>query len=352
MTSTVAPYLALPLQLECPAVNSTSNISEARQRMLSTIAHSAKLIAGSKAFSSIYHGIDVRLVVLPEYFMTGFPMGESIEEWQLKACIAEGEAEYELLGKVAQDNKVYLAGNAYELDPNFPELYFQTSFIIDDGGDLVLRYRRLISMFAPTPHDVLDAYLDCYGEEALFPVIDTPLGRLACVASEEILFPEITRSMTLRGAELFCHSSSETTGPLLSAKEITRRARACENMVYVVSSNSAVVAGTSLPSCSADGHSQVIGYKGQVLAEAGPGESMSAVAEIDIDALRKTRLRPAMSNLLARQRLELFDPVYSRARVYPANTLLENGKVIAPDRGHYKQTQIDTIAELRRRGVI
>ena len=30
-----------------------------------------------------------------------------------------------------------------------------------------------------TPHDVLDRYVDHYGRDALFPVADTPLGRLA-----------------------------------------------------------------------------------------------------------------------------------------------------------------------------
>ena len=69
-------------------------------------------------------------------------------------------------GEVAQKHKIYLSGNAYELDPNFPQLYFQTCFIIDPSGDVILRYRRLVSMFAPTPHDVLDKYLDIYGQEA------------------------------------------------------------------------------------------------------------------------------------------------------------------------------------------
>ena len=73
--------------------------------------------------------------------------------------------EYEKLGEVAQKHKIFLSGNAYELDPNFPQLYFQTCFIIDPSGDVILRYRRLVSMFAPTPHDVLDKYLDIYGQE-------------------------------------------------------------------------------------------------------------------------------------------------------------------------------------------
>ena len=116
-------------------------------------------------------------------------MGESIAEWRTKACIEMDGAEYQRMGEIAKKRGVYLSGNAYELDPHFPDLYFQTSFIIDDAGEVILRYRRLISMFAPTPHDVLSQYIDVYGADALFPVVETPLGRLACVASEEILYP-------------------------------------------------------------------------------------------------------------------------------------------------------------------
>ncbi len=111
-------------------------------------------------------GPDTRLIVLPEYVLTGFPMGESPEEWIAKACLSDGCGEYEALGRIAEKNNVFLAGNGYESDPNFPEIFFQTSFIIDPSGDVILRYRRLNSMFSPTPHDVWDRYLDIYGLEA------------------------------------------------------------------------------------------------------------------------------------------------------------------------------------------
>jgi len=156
----------------------------------------------------------------------------------------------------------------------------------------------------------------------------------------------------LRGAELICHSSREACRPQMTPKNIAKRARAFENMVYVVSANSASIIENPIPPESTDGHSQVVNYKGKVLAEAGQGESMNACSEIDIEALRRTRSRPAMTNVLARQRLEVFAPTYSGEAVYPANTLLENGAVKAPDRQHYVETQKGAIAALKKRGVI
>ncbi len=348
----IAPYAALALQMRCDAVNGCNDVSEARRQMLQTIARCDGLIRGSKGFLRTFAGQEIRLVVLPEYFMTGFPMGESVSAWIELACIEENGPEYQALAQVARAHNVYLSGNVYELDPHFPGLYFQTSFILADTGERVLRYRRLLSMFSPTPHDVLERYVEVYGEESLFPVADTELGKLACVASEEILYPEISRALALRGAEVICHSSSEVGSPLATPKNIAKQARALENMAYLVSANSAGIAGIAFPEASTDGHSQVVDYKGRLLAEAGPGESMVGCAELDVAALRRARATPAMGNLLARQRLDLFASTYSDRVVHPPNTLLDpdNGAIKVPDRTHFMDTQREAIARLREPG--
>lgn len=341
-------YQALGLQMRCPAVNMLS-VDDARASMHATIERAGQLIASSKGFLASFTGSATRLVVLPEYFMSSFPMGESIEAWQAKGCVAMDGPEYEALGAIAQKHDIYLSGNLYELDPTFPKLYFQTSFLIGPSGDVLLRYRRLVSMFAPTPHDVLDDYLDHYGAEALFPVADTEVGRVACVASEEILYPEITRAHVLRGAEIICHSSSEVGSPQPTPKNIAKQARAYENMVYIVSANSAGISGIPFPEQSSDGHSQIVDYKGAVLGEAAGGESMCGNGEIDIAALRRARRKPGMTNTLARQRIELFSAVYGGEPVYPANTL--SGEA-APERAHFQRTLQATIEALAIRGVI
>ena len=174
---------------------------------------------------------------------------------------------------------------------------------MDPAGKLVLRYRRQISMFAPTPYDVLERYLEIYGEDALYPVADTEIGRLACVASEEILYPEISAEFGRRGAEVICHSSSEQGSLKTTPKNIAKRARAFENQVYVVSANSAGIAGPGFPEDSTDGHSQVVDYQGGLLAEAAFGETMCGFAEIDIAALRRERGKTAMLNIPARRRI-------------------------------------------------
>jgi predicted amidohydrolase len=311
-------YKALALQTTCYAVNAARTATEAQEQMLRSLERIGRQIQASKRFI----GPDLRLVVLPEYFLSGFPIDEDIPAWKQKACLSPDDPLWTALGIVAKREQVFLSGNAYEWDEHFPELYFQCSFIFDPSGRRILNYRRLNSMFAPTPHDVWDRYLDIYGLEAVFPVADTEIGRLACIASEEILYPEIARCLVMRGAEIFLHSTSEVGSPILTPKKVCALARALENMAYLVSANSAGIAGIDIPMASADGGSKIVDYEGRVLCEAGFGESMVANATLDVDALRAYRARPGMSNYLARQRFELFADSYARHSFYPPNTFI------------------------------
>ncbi|MBO3461714.1 nitrilase [Aetokthonos hydrillicola Thurmond2011] len=344
-TDNIESYRALALQVTCHAVNRATDRQEAHSWMQNSINRLAQQIAASVAFI----GFDCRLIVLPEYFLTGFPMGESLAVWAEKACLEMAGAEYDAIGKIAQKHGIFIAGNAYELDPNFPGLYFQTCFVIDPSGSVVLRYRRLNSMFAPTPHDVWDKYLDCYGLDGVFPVAKTAIGNLAAIASEEILYPEVTRCLAMRGAEIFLHSTSEVYGFSCSPKEAAKISRAVENLAYVISANSAGIANSPIPEASVDGGSKIIDYQGTILAQTATGESMAAFAEIDLAALRRYRRRPGLNNLLSRQRFEIYAESYRQSNFYPVNTMLDKQEV---ERKHFLQTQQETIERLARLGVI
>ncbi len=326
-------YKALALQTTCFAVNAAESPAAARERMRRNAERIERQVEASKRFI----GPDLKLVVLPEYFLTGFPMGETIAEWRQKACLSPDDPLWETLGGIAQRQQVFLSGNAYEWDEHFPDLYFQSSFVFSPAGKRILQYRRLNSMFAPTPHDVWDAYLERYGLEAVFPVADTEIGRLACIASEEILYPEIARCLMMRGAEVFLHSTSEVGSPQLTPKNVAKLARAIENIAYVVSANSAGIADTDMPFASADGGSKIVHYEGHILSEAGFGESMVAHATLDIAALRAHRARPGMANYIARQRFELFADSYAQHSFYPPNTFL-----------HKKPERADFLENIRR----
>jgi len=337
-------YRAVCLQVKCHAVSQVKDRNEARAVMRESLERLRGHIASGVSFA----GEDCQLVVLPEYFLTGFPMGDSISAWADKAALEMDGPEYDALGRIAQDTKVHLAGNAYEIDPHFPGLYFQTCFLINPAGEVILRYRRLNSMFSPTPHDLWDEYLGVYGLDGVFPVVRTPIGNIAAIASEEILYPEVARCLAMRGAEVFFHPTSQANEVARGVKDVCTVARAVENMAYVVSANSGGYGGTAIPEASTDGGSKVVDFRGITLAKTGWGESMAANAEIDLAALRRFRRRPGMENLLARQRFEAYAESYARFHFYPVNNMLG----APPEQGHFIKTQRATIERLIKEGVI
>ena len=347
------PYSAVAMQLTARSLEALGE-SEVRPAMLSHIGELAGTIRASSIFVEQYGGDPVKLAVLPEYLFTSYPGRITIPNFAARCGWDADGPEYDALGKVAHSLGMHIAGNAYERDAAFPDFYFQTSFLIAPSGEVVLRYRRLLSMFAPSPHDVWDAYLDRYGLDAIFPVADTAIGRIGAIASEEILYPEIARLLAMRGAEIFVHSSSEIGSPLATPKDIAKQARAFENAAYLVSANTAGIGGAALPLASADGGSRVVDYRGKILAQSLSGETFTAFASIDIDALRKLRRTPAMINSLARQRPALFAQAYaaSAEAFHQANGMIEDGAPKVPDRDYFKRAQEAVIARLDRAGLI
>ena len=342
-------YGAAALQIKVHSVNRCPDRESARIRMNATIAHVAEKVRGTKQWA----GPSLKLVVLPEYFLTCYPQGESVAAWADKAALEIDGPEYEALAKIAQDNKIFLAGNAYETDRHFPGYYFQTCFVVDPAGKVVLRYRRLNSMFAPTPHDVWDKYLDLYGLNGVFPVARTEIGNLAAIASEEILYPEIARCFAMRGAEVFIHPTSERGTPQQTFKDVAKLARAIENMAYVVSCNTGGLHDIDLPQDVGNGGSRIIDFRGNVLKMAGGGETIYASCEIDLNALRRARRAPGMNNYLTRLRNQAFASTYELYEGQPANSLLKkDGTLKKPERAHFADAQARTIERLIKRGLI
>jgi predicted amidohydrolase len=342
-------FSALALQMRCDSVNVDKTREAARSRMNGAIARMSAQVGAAKGFLAGFNGYELKLVVLPEYWMTSFPLGETREQWQDKAAIDVGGAESDAIAKVAQDRKVFLCSNHYENDPKFPDLYFQANVVYAPNGNVVSRYRRMISLYTPSPYDVWDRYLDAYGLDAVFPVANTEIGVLGAIASEEILYPEIARMFAFKGAEILLHPTSEVGSPSLTPKHISKMARAVENIAYVVSANSAGIYGTPVPAESTDGMSIVLDWYGRTLAEAGTGETMNANAVLDVAALRETRRKTGMTNVLSRLPLDAFEKAYADGRFAPPNKtpdakMIERPAVLAKQR--------EVIDSLVARGVL
>jgi predicted amidohydrolase len=332
------------LQAACQCVNRCKGRSESQ----TLIDQSIDRLAGAMRSAIGFFGASTKLFVLPEYILTGFPMGESAAEWIDKACIQIPGPEIDRFAAHATALNAWIAGNSYEVDPEWPGRYFQACWIVGPNVGLVLKYRRLNSLFTPSPHDFWSAYRERYTLREVFPVADTAIGRLAAIASEEILFPELARCLMMHGAEVFVHSTSDIGGHARNPKEIAKLARAFENAAFVVSANTAGLFGTAMPAQSADGRSKIVDYAGLVLAEADQGETIVASAMVDLGALRRHRRQTGMSNLVSRQRFELYAPMYASHSFTPPDQAREP----IHSRAQLIALQEQTIASLIKSGTI
>ena len=263
------------------------------------------------------------LVVLPEFAFQGPPKVESVAEWLEKACYPVPGPITEPLQELARSVGVHIGGNQFESDPEWPDRFFNTSFLIDPDGEVVLRYRRIHTAQWVSPHDFLDDYLARYREEGLWPVVETSLGRVAMLACGEIMVPEASRLLMLRGAEILVHPTNE---PVSEAEGAGKVAAAASNMLYVVSANVAGPIGFSSgePPITG-GSSRIVDFRGNTLSlEDSPAETVGVSAMIDTGALRAARSENTMANALLRIRVEAFSEMFRGVVLYPANSFLDS----------------------------
>ena len=333
-------YYVMAMQRSTTPVNGMG-VAEARQTIKNAIARMREQVLLASRWMP-----EARLIVTPEFTLTGAPlMGETISEWSEKAAIDPEGPDFDAIRSIAQEAGVYLAGHAYETDKHFPGMFFAATYLISPSGERLLSYRRMHSTITPSPYDVWDKYLDVYGIEGVLSVAQTELGGIAVIPCQEIVFPELSRALAMRGAEVLLHPTSEVGGPLLKKHDIARRARAIENGFYVVSANSAGYAD-SLFGDSADGGSEIIDYLGNVMAKAGQGESLTANCEIDLGGLRRARNRAHVENLFSRTKTQLWAEEYGRHDFARPNALADSDRTeTARFYGEQHKKTIDRLIE-------
>lgn len=282
------------------------------------VAHAVALIEAAIAAAD-----PPRLVVLPEFAFQGPPHGLPAADWIAKACCGVPGRITAPLQELARRRRIYVAAHQFEIDAEWPGRYFNSCFLIDPAGAVILRYRRINTAAFPSPHDFMDAYLARYSITEVFPVVDTPLGRLAMIPCGEINVPEVARVMMMQGAEVILHP---TNSPRRAAQEAAKVVRAAENMVFVVSANVAGGIGFSLDGSVLGGRSHIIDYLGRTLAyEDGAEETTAVSALIDVEALRAARTKDTgTANPLLRARWEMYRPFFESASFYPPNAFLQS----------------------------
>jgi predicted amidohydrolase len=210
------------------------------------------------------------LVVLPETATTGFTPDCSVEElWDLVSEVPGPVTEP--VQAVARDLGVYAVLGTYERGSERGVVH-NAAVLVDRSGEVAGVYRKTHPFCTEhvagggwvTPGDTVT-------------VVDTDLGRIGMVICFDGDYPELSRIQAVQGAEVICRPSAL----LRSADiwELTSRARAYDNHVFVVGANAT---GADAGGLLYFGNSHIVTPVGHIVAKAASHEGWVS-ARLDPD---------------------------------------------------------------------
>jgi len=223
-----------------------------------------------------------KLVVLPENLAL---MGQQDTD---KLAFAEPDGHgpiQEFLSKLAAEQGVWLVGGTIPLQAG-PGKVYASSLVYDAAGRRAGRYDKIHLFDVDVPgsgEQYRESATIEAGERPL--VLDTPFGLLGVAICYDLRFPELFRQMADSGLDILAVPAAFTAKTGAAHWELLLRARAVENLCYVVASGQG---GVHENGRETYGNSMIVEPWGQVLARLGTAPGV-VVAELDPESQRHKR---------------------------------------------------------------
>lgn len=229
---------------------------------------------------------EIDVLLFPEMCDTGYAMDVIVD----KALVWGPDHLAEIRSLAVEKQLTVLLGLSERVD----ERIYNTVAVLGGGGAQVPRYRKthLVSI-QPIEEQ---RYLTPGDALGLFDLGDVTAGILTCY---ELRFPEVARSLTLRGARVLFVPAA---WPHVRVDHLLTllRARAIENQVFVVSAcRVGTDAGTRF-----SGHSLIIDPQGTILARGAEAGEDFLRAAVDLLEIERSR---AQIGALEERRVALYD---------------------------------------------
>jgi predicted amidohydrolase len=211
------------------------------------------------------------LYVLPELFNTGYNFIDQKES----TALAE-EADGMTCKMLCEFTKKLICYIAYGFVEKADTIYNSSSLIGPEG--FIGLYRK-VHLF--------------YRENILFtpgnlgfPVFDLPFGKIGMMICFDWLYPESTRSLALKGAQLIAHPSNLVL-PYCPDGMVTR---ALENKVFTATADRVGEENRSGVDLKFIGTSEIVAPDGKILCRLGKSEPAIGVADIDFSLADKKQI--------------------------------------------------------------
>jgi len=211
------------------------------------------------------------LVVLPENFAF---MGKQDKD-QRVLCETEDDGPLqEFLSRTARKYGVWLVGGTIPMAAGDSHKVRAACLLYDDNGKRVARYDK-IHLFDVHLVEADERYIESAtiepGDQVV--VVDSPFGRLGLAVCYDLRFPELFRAMLDSGVDVLTIPASFTAITGKAHWEVLVRARAIENLAYVVA---AAQGGYHINGRETHGYSMIVDPWGSVLAQVPRGNGTAS----------------------------------------------------------------------------
>jgi len=227
---------------------------------------------------------EAELVVLPESFAL---IGDD-PATMLAARETPGSGPIQdFLRRQARQHRVWICAGAVPLACDRDDKIRPAYLLYDKSGRQVARYDR-IHLFDVT---VIGATTEQYQESKVMDaggdivVTTTPFGRIGLAASYDLRFPELFRAMVVAGVDVIVLPASFTSVTGKAHWEPLVRARAVENLCYVVA---AAQGGYHSTGRATHGDSMIVDPWGTILQRLTKGTGV-ILSEIDSERIERIR---------------------------------------------------------------
>jgi deaminated glutathione amidase len=203
----------------------------------------------------------------------------------------------EWLARTAARLRIWIIAGSVPISHAAGERNAQACLVYDAQGARVARYDK-IHLFDVELPDRAESYRESAtmapGDKVV--VVDTPAGSLGLSICYDLRFPELYRRLQAAGAQWLIVPAAFTASTGAAHWEPLLRARAIENLCYVVAS---AQYGTHPSGRQTWGHSLIVDYWGRILTQLPDGEGV-VTAVVDLDAQAAARRKfPALTHRAA-----------------------------------------------------
>jgi predicted amidohydrolase len=233
-------------------------------------------------------GAKADLLVLPELFSTGYLFLNEEELRRSAETIPHGPTVSKFKELAQEENTNFVFGIAERTDDKL----FNSSVLVTPEGDCFL-YRKL-HLFDR------EKQLFSAGDKEL-ETFDIGIAKIGMMICFDWIFPEVARTLALKGADLICHPSNLML-PYCQDAMITR---CIENRVFAITCNRTGVEKREKEEMTFTGNSQIVDPKGRILSRANGEEEKVCITEID-PSLAKNKRVTANNHIFEDRRTDFY----------------------------------------------